>query len=171
MGSFVPARFKLLAYHWPALSHVLRYVIVAILVSARACQQEREKERDGSARKRDKRERESILGEREYDYFEERRRQTVLVNKDRSRTTRRRVMVGEKRNEVREKMETEGERDNRPIPYAVPPPAINNALAYKSPSHPCAFERVYVWIVRLRLDHASPESVPLRSQSQFSLCR
>lgn len=52
--------------------------------------------------KRDKieRERESILGEREYDCFEERRRQTVLVNKDRSRTTRRRVMVGEKRNEV-----------------------------------------------------------------------
>ncbi|KAK1129162.1 hypothetical protein K0M31_020292 [Melipona bicolor] len=27
----------------------------------------------------------------------------------------------------------EGERDNRPIPYAVPPPTINNALAYKSP--------------------------------------
>lgn len=42
-------------------------------------------------------------------------------------------------------METEGERDNRPIPYAVPPPAINNALAYKSPSHPCAFEHVYVF--------------------------
>lgn len=149
MGSFVPARFKLLAHHWPDLSHVLRYVIVAILVSARACQQEREKERDGaSARKRDKREGEregeSILGEREYDYFEERRRQTILVNKDRSRTTRRRVMVAGKRNEVREKMETEGERDNRPIPYAVPPPAINNALAYKSPSHPCAFEHVYV---------------------------
>lgn len=82
-------------------------------------------------------------------------------------------MVAGKRNEVGEKMETEGERDNRPIPYAVPPPAINNALAYKSPSHPCAFEHVCVcvWIVRLRLDHACPESVPLRSQSQFSLCR
>lgn len=35
-------------------------------------------------------------------------------------------------------METERERDGRPIPYVVPPPAINNALAYKSPSHLCA---------------------------------
>ena len=57
-------------------------------------------------------------------------------------------MVTGKRNEVREdgnrkrERRTERERDNRPIPYAVPPPTINNALAYKSPSHPCAVGRV-----------------------------
>ena len=48
MGFRWPARFKLPAVDWPARGHVLRYVIVAILVSARARQRERERTSDGT---------------------------------------------------------------------------------------------------------------------------
>lgn len=99
----------MLASDWFARSHVVRYVIVAILVSAGACQRERERtRRNGSARERndtrgrEDRDIEAVLRAREYDYFVERRRRTILVNKDRSRTTRKRLMVAGKRNEVRE---------------------------------------------------------------------